>query len=282
MPTVFELIKEDFMSELDAIRLLVTTFDAAGKPPKARVAAANSATLLVAATFEEYIRQSAREYARVVVTNTSNAADLPKNLAATAWKRSMERLAKVRFDVKDQPTRDSLFLTTGTRFSVVHEFVRGDLSQDIYEDLIHNENNMRPTELNSMFKVAGLSDVCSKLCEQQTMKDHFEETEQGKAHGKLLTALEEFMDRRNNIAHALNPGSSTGADQIIKDLDMLEALANSLCQTLEALIPAAPAAEAVAVAIAPGQADPAPAEAQQAPADEAAPAAGAAGNNEPV
>lgn len=234
MPTVFELIKEDFKSELDAIRLLVTTFDVSGKPPRARVAAANSATLLVAATFEEYIRQSAREYARLVVTNTSSFADLPKSLATTAWRRSMERLGKVRFDVEDQHARNTLLLTAETTFSAVHEFVRGDLTKDIYGDLIHNENNMRPNELNAMFKVSGLGDVCSRLSEMQAIKDHFEETEQGKTHGKLLTALEEFMERRNNIAHALNPGSSAGPDQIIKDLDMLEALSTSLCQTLDA------------------------------------------------
>lgn len=239
MPTVFELIREDFKSELDAIRLLVTTFDVLGRPPKARVAAANSATLLVAATFEEYIRQSAREYARLVVANTSSFVDLPKSLATTAWRRSMERLAKVRFDVEDQPARNTLLLTVGTTFSAVHEFVRGDLTKDIYGDLIHNENNMRPNELNAMFKVSGLGDVCLKLCAMQTIKDHFEETEQGKTHGKLLTALEEFMERRNNIAHALNPGSSTGPDQIIKDLDMLEALSTSLYQTLDAQMPTA-------------------------------------------
>jgi hypothetical protein len=234
VPSAFELISEDFKEELDAIRLLVTTFDVSGKPPKARVAAANSATLLVAATFEEYIRQSAREYARLVVTNASSFADLPKSLATTAWRRSMERLAKVRFDIEDQPARNTLLLSTGTIFSAVHEFVRGDLTKDIYGDLIHNENNMRPNELNAMFKVSGLGDVCLKLCAMQTIKDHFEETEQGKTHGKLMTALEEFMERRNNIAHALNPGSSTGSDQIIKDLDMLEALSNSLYQTLDA------------------------------------------------
>lgn len=237
MPTVFELIKEEFTGELDAIRLLVTTLDEPGRPARVRVAAANSATLLVAATFEEYIRQSAREYARLVVSNARSFADLPKKLSATAWRRSLERLAKVSFDIEDQPTRNSLLLMAGSTFSAVHEFVRGDLTKDIFGDLIHNENNMRPNELNSMFKVAGLGDVCAKLCDMQPIKDHFEEAEQGKTHGKMITALEEFMERRNSIAHALNPGSSTGADQILKDLDMLGALAASLRQVLDMQIP---------------------------------------------
>ncbi len=240
MPTVFELIKEDFTSELDAIRLLVTTFDESEQPARVRVAAANSATLLVAATFEEYIRQSAREYARQVVSNADSFANVPKKLPAMAWRRSLERLAKVSFDVQDQPTRNALLLNAGSTFSAVHEFVRGDLTRDIFGDLIHNENNMRPNELNALFKISGLRDVCAKLCEKQPIKDHFEEVDDGKTHGKLRTALEEFMDRRNSIAHALNPGSSTGADQILKDLDMLGALAASLYQVLDAQIPVPP------------------------------------------
>jgi hypothetical protein len=48
--SVFELIREDFVEELDAIRELVTTFDGYGRSAKTRIAAANSATLLVAAT----------------------------------------------------------------------------------------------------------------------------------------------------------------------------------------------------------------------------------------
>lgn len=240
MPTVFELIHEDFKSELDAIRLLVTTFNVATMQPKARVAAANSATLLVAATFEEYIRQSAREYPRMVIANIDSFAHLPKNLATTVWRRSMERLAKVRFEIEDQSARHTLLLTAGSTFSAVHEFVRGDLTRDVYTDLIHNENNMRPGELNAMFKVLGLKDVCAKLCEMQAIKDHFDETESGKTHGKLLTVLEEFMERRNNIAHALNPGSFVAPEQIIKDLQMLEALSISLYQTLDAQIPVPP------------------------------------------
>jgi hypothetical protein len=251
------LIKEDFLSELEAIRLLVTTFDGPGKPPKSRVAAANSATLLVAAAFEEFIRQCAKEYARAVVMNSKSLNDLPSKLAATVWKRSMEALARVRFDVEPS-ARDSLIITTQTRFSVAYEFIKGDLKQNIYDELIHNENNMRPSELNSMFKIAGLNDVCSKLADKEPILTHFAETEAGKAHGKIMIALDELMERRNGIAHALNPGSSTGADQIIKDLDMLKALAASLCLTLRGLAPKPVSHEPAVVAPSPPELDAAP------------------------
>lgn len=233
---VFELIREDFVGELDTIRQLVRTFEGPGKAAKARIAAANSATLLVAATFEEFVREMAREHARIVVTTTPSFDKLPKKLVSAAWKRSMEGLARVRFDV-EQSARESLMIDTQARFSVAYSFVKGDLTQDIYRDLIHNEKNMRPNELNSMFNVAGLSDMCAKVCDKPAMLKFFGETEAGKAHGKLLAALENFFERRNGIAHALNPGQSSGPEQIITDLDMLDAFSEAMFQTLDTLTP---------------------------------------------
>ena len=233
--SIFAVIREDFVGELDAIRQLVTTFDSHGKTAKARIAAANSATLLVAATFEEFVREMAREHARAVVARTASFDKLPKKLAATAWKRSMESLARVRFDV-EQAARENLMVDTLARFLVVYEFVKGDLTQDIYRDLIHNENNMRPNELNSMFNVAGLSDVCAKVCDKPALLAFFGEIEPGKARGKLIAAFEEFFERRNGIAHALNPGQSSAPEQIVTDLDMLQAFSEAMSQTLDALI----------------------------------------------
>ncbi len=86
-----------------------------------------------------------------------------------------------------------------------------------------------------MLNVAGLSDMCAKVCDKSAMLTFFGETEAGKAHGELLAALENFFERRNGIAHALNPGQSSGAEQIITDLDMLEAFSEAMCQTLDTL-----------------------------------------------
>jgi len=188
----------------------------------------------VAATFEEFVREMAREHARAVVTRTTSFDKLPKKLVSTAWKRSMEGLARVRFDV-EQSARESLMVDTQARFSVVYEFVKGDLTQDIYRDLIHNEDNMRPNQLNSVFSVAGLSDLCAKVCDKPAILTFFGETEAGEAHGKLLEALESFFERRNGIAHALNPGQSSGPEQIVTDLDMLQAFSEAMFQTLDTM-----------------------------------------------
>lgn len=236
MASVFEVINEEFVDDMEAIRSLVVTFSDPQKSTKARIAAANSATLLVAATFEEFVREMAREYARVVVTNTESFEKLPPKLASTAWKRTMDALGRIRFDEEQAGTgTENSFAAAQARFSVIHDFCKGDLTQDIYRDLIHNENNMRPTELNGLFKVSGLGDVCRKLSDKQAMLEVFGETDVGKVHGRLISSLENFFERRNAIAHALNPGQSSGPDQIVNDINMLECFGKALCETLNEL-----------------------------------------------
>lgn len=242
--SVYEIVREDFVAELDAIRQLVNAFDGVGREGRTRLAAANSATLLVAAKFEEFVREMAREYARAVVASAPSIDELPKKLLSTAWKRSMEGLARVRFDV-EQPARESLMVDAQVRFSIVYDFVKGDITKDVYRDLIHNENNMRPGELNSMFNVAGLGNLCGKACERSAILTFFGETEAGKAHTKLLGALEDFFERRNGIAHWLSRGQSNGPEQIFTDLDMLQAFSEAMFQTLEAVTPQPPSTEAI-------------------------------------
>src|SRR5439155_26278309 len=90
-----------------------------------------------------------------------------------------------------------------TRFSAVYEFCKGDLSQDIYSDLIHNENNMRPKEINALFKLSDVGDICSKISDKAPLMENFGESEAEKTHGRLLKYLNEFFQRRNDIAHSL-------------------------------------------------------------------------------
>ncbi|MER8509165.1 HEPN domain-containing protein [Mesorhizobium sp. M0199] len=243
MASAFEIIVEDFVEDVEAIRSLVVTFADTKYQPRSRIAAANSATLLVAATFEEFVREMAREFARAVVSGAPSFDKLPTNLASTAWKRTMDGLGKVKFDA--QGKRGEMFGIAQAKFSVIYDFCKGDLSKDIYRELIHNETNMHPTQINSLFKVSGLKDVCERCSHKQSLLEIFGETEHGKAHGKLLTGINDFFDRRNDIAHALNGGQSSSPEQIQTDIDMLISFGKALCEVLEGQAPQpfVPAAE---------------------------------------
>lgn len=239
MASTYQIVAEDFFDELNALRLLVTNSNSSENGPRVRIAAANSATLLLAATFEEFVREMAREFARAVVASTPSFERLPSKMASTAWKRTMDGLSKIRFENDQAPVgQEGIFRAAHSRFSVIYEFCKGDLSQDIYRDLIHNENNMRPVELNGLFKLSGLGDICKKISDKVSILDVFGEVEPDKAHGKLISNLEGFFERRNAIAHALNPGQSSGSNQIMNDIDLFESFATALFQTLDIFAPA--------------------------------------------
>ena len=230
----FDVITEEFCEDLSTIRSLVDAFsDPQKSAPKPRIAAANSATLLLAATFEEFVREMARTHAKSVVAAAESFAKLPPKLANIAWRRTMEALARLEPGT-NVFAAESKLSDAFSRFSAIYEFCKGDISKDVYGDLIHNENNMRPKQINALFGVSDLKDVCLKSSDKNPLLEFFGETESGKAHGKLLAAMENFFERRNAIAHSLNADRSSGPEEILKDIEMLDAFGRGLCETLKA------------------------------------------------
>jgi hypothetical protein len=240
MPTSFDVISEDFSSDLDAISDLVKLVAGGGGTSKSRVVSINSATLLLAATFEELVREMGRQFAREIVARTANVSDLPKKLTATAWKRSLENMARAKIATGGTST-PLLYIATEARseFDAICKFLEGDTSQDIYKYIAHNENNMRPEQINSIFNVCELRNFCGILSETEFMKNHFAEDEGGKTYVKFVVALNDFMEKRNGIAHSLNPGSSASADQFLEDVQLLRALALAMAACLPRYLPLA-------------------------------------------
>lgn len=239
MSSSFAAIREEFDEELDAIKSIITTFsDPQRGSPKTRVAAINSATLLLAATFEEFVRDMARAYARSVVAGSDTFESLPQGIATIAWRRSMEALARLQLDGTEAGgSREATLVDAESRFRAVYQFCRGDLTQDVFQDLIHNENNMRPNEVNGLFRVSDLRNVCLMICDKTPLRQVFAESEPTKTHGRLLETLGAFFERRNQIAHSIAIMRSAGPDLIMKDIEVFGQFANALCETLESVVP---------------------------------------------
>ena len=126
-----------------------------------------------------------RQYARELVRLTPDIKDLPRNLAATAWKRTLEELARVKIDTGGTPIPLAHIATSArTSFEAACKFLEGDASQDIYKSLVHNQNNMRPSQINAAFNISDLADACKKICEKKFLKDHFGEEDEGKGTSK--------------------------------------------------------------------------------------------------
>lgn len=236
MSTAFSVIYDEFGENLDALKAVVEAFSTPGAGSgKTRVAAANSVTLLLAATFEEFVREMARSYAKAVIASCATIDDVPYKLIKHVWARYVDGFAKMQFDTKTK--REDSIAAAYSRFTAVHEFSVGNLAKDIYKELIHNENNMRPQQINTLFKISDVRDLCHRISDKTPLTTHFNLNDQGKVHGLLVDSLDDFMERRNDVAHSIAMSSSSGPDQLEKDIEFLRRLGEAMSQTLEAIAP---------------------------------------------
>lgn len=243
MASAFDVISDDFLADLNAISDLVALVESNGGSSKSRVASINSATLLLAATFEEFVREMGRQYARELVQLTDDPRRLPRKLSAAAWKRTLEHLARAKVDTGGtQIPLTQVAANARSSFDAVCKFLEGDSSQDIYGVLVHNENNMRPDQINSIFTISDLSDVCKKISDNDFLKQYFGEDDAGRTHGKLIISINDFMEKRNSITHALNQATSASAAQFLNDIELMKAIALSLAASLPGYLPVTAAA----------------------------------------
>lgn len=237
---MFDIITEEFLQDIAAMNDLIGVVHNANASSKSRVASINSSTLLLAATFEEYIREMGRAYAREVVSRTDDTSRLPRKLSATAWKRTLDQLSRAKIDTGGTPlSLQHISVNARRTIDAILQFLDGDKTQDIYSALIHNDNNMRPAEINSIFSICDLSDICKKTCEHQALKNYFNDEDEGVVHGHFMRFLNDFMEKRNEIAHSLNAVASIGPTSFVSETDFFKAFAQSLADCLPRHLPQA-------------------------------------------
>lgn len=229
MATVFSVILDDFRSELSSLEKLISLGQMTTNSSQVRIASIKAVTLLLAATFEEFVRQMALEKARKVVDQASDLTEVPDVLLETAWRRTLDDVSKTK--VQRSTKRETIAATAAAAYpklDALRNFLDGDIGQDIFETLIHNENNMRGGEINSLFKVSGTSNICQKICDEGMLKDYLDEQDIGKVGGQVMKKLEEFFERRNTIAHSLNAAASAGPETVRDDFKFFESVAEDL------------------------------------------------------
>ncbi len=242
LATVFSVILDDFRSELSSLEQLMGLGQATTNSARVRIASINAVTLLLAATFEEFVRQMALENARQTVDRASELSEVPEVLLETAWRRTLDDVSKSKVQ---RPTKRETIAATAAaaypKLDALRGFLDGDIGQDIFDTLIHNENNMRGGEINSLFKVSGTSNVCQKICDEGALKSYLVEQDVGKVGGQILQRLEAFFERRNTIAHSLNAAASASPDSMREDLRFFKAVAEDLTSWLDKGLQPAPA-----------------------------------------
>jgi hypothetical protein len=232
MATNFDLIFEDFDAELQAIEGMIASLLTTGSvitSGRSRVAGANAATLLLAATFEEFVRQSVKALFNTLASSAADITAFPSKVTSTVWRRSLERLARIPFEDVESGSA-AITARIGATLSFC---IQKDVRADVSDALAHNDNNMRPGELNRLFKQIGINNMCAKACENPALLQELGCDSVGQATGELERRLEDFFRRRNEIAHAIQLNSSSGPTSLQDDISLFRKLARAIAEQCE-------------------------------------------------
>lgn len=229
MAGAFDAIYEEFADELRTLEALLDAFGKRGAAAgKTRIAAANSATLLLSATLEEFVRELAREHARRAVARAKTIDKISHKLLSAAWRRNVQAIA--RNDSNADESGD-FTLEAHRKFMAIYEFRRGDLSQDIYNDLITNQNNMNVDEINGLFSLSGKKNITKSCCNGADFRGWLGAATVDEALRDLRERIEGYFRRRNQIAHSLALSKSLAPDLIRNDIELLRQFGKALASS---------------------------------------------------
>ena len=228
----YKVILEDFENELDAVaELVIATGSSSQFSAAARVAAANGLTLLLASIFEEYVRQLVRAVFQEKKAAAQGMEDFPGKLRARMWRTGLERVARQHFTEVDSDHRAARDRVE----SLLAFCLNGNLSANVEDDLAHNDTNMRPEEIKRLFSQIGMTDAVGKACAEDIVQTTLGAESSHETAEITKTRLKEFFDRRNDVAHALRFGSSSGPTNILSDIELFRSFATGMAQAMDRL-----------------------------------------------
>lgn len=221
MPSAVSAICDDFRRELGTIRALLN--QTGSVPPGAvgasevRLAASNASMLLLAASFEEFVRQVAKDYAQALIDAATVQSPPPDQMLEAAWERALYLLKGQKFGKRSF----SAPLAT-QRVQILRDFCLDKLASGTVPDLLsYNMNNVTVSEFNDIFKRLGLGLFAQSLCAESVLIAHFQALDADEAMALLLETWGKFYEQRNNIAHSIGAFNTTGAGEILRYMTML-------------------------------------------------------------
>lgn len=227
MPTAIEAITDDFRRELATIRDLLNVISQL--PPETarrtgvRLASANASMLLLAASFEEYVREAAKDHAEYLIQNAT-AAGLPPALLGAIWERALFLLRGQKFGKQGFDQEGAISQLTALRSFCLE--LRPD--RRVAAMIGYNANNMTVKEFNDVFKRLGLDDYLAQLSISQHLADLTKSESAVETRDRLAATWKDFYEERNQIAHSIGAYNTTGVGDIIRYIAMFEAVAEAV------------------------------------------------------
>lgn len=231
-----ETIAEEFNRELSAIGRLLAAPQTGDEPSEAadvavRMALSNACALLLAALFEEFVRELVKEYCAHVCRHASSSSEIPPAITAAVWDRSIYILRGLKFGRPEF----NLSIATNALGTLSQFCMAGDLSSDVAGMIAYNNNNMKPKEINEIFKRVGINDWCGRVGKRTCIAEFFGSPSPGDAHSRFVSYLGDFYNSRNEIAHAIGSFRGIGSIQVLRHVEFFRVVATAFTEEIDSM-----------------------------------------------
>ena len=180
-------------------------------------------TMLVAATFEDYVRKSAIEFAKCKLNEASKNSYLHPEFKSSI-KVSIKNVIKHQLQ-KDEMKDETLSEYEKRMKQQLKELYslfmvdKGDYNHDISKQVVKTERNLKSKELNRLFRTIGIKGICERIC---YYKNNFQillnEDDKKELFKKFIKKLDGFYEERNTIAHSLDSSTTEHPDELMKSI----------------------------------------------------------------
>lgn len=176
-------------------------------PPGSQNTMAASAMVLLAAHFEEYIRQQVEEFAGAAVAEYAHMEiEHQEKWLDNYWRAGSNRLNRIR------PKGDSAWATGAQTLllSLLEYPVRQNVGYFIANMLAEHDNNMRWDTISEITARVGVQKLSDRLFKSAVLKTEVGNPKKDLFTPSLRAKLNEFYTARNGIVHSISQNAGIG------------------------------------------------------------------------
>ena len=233
----FDLALSDFQRQTSVLVALLNVVDATAAsggndagpqshlpalPPGGQNTMAAAAIVLLAAHFEEYVRQQVQEYATHMVLEYEHLTEVEREKFTDAyWRGGTGRLSRIR------PKGDPLWMGGAERNlrSLIAFPIAGNTTEFSAPLLSEHENNMRWDTIAELAGRIGLRKLGEAMFGHMDLRTNVGAGNKNDFEQALQRRLNEFYHRRNEIVHSIAQTAGIGVSVFAQWVEFISLIA---------------------------------------------------------
>lgn len=254
MPLDLQGPLDDFQKRTHQLRLTMVAVESAAQSPSILTTArpgiglsaigpetrntTNAMSLvLLAASFEEFIREEVGQCADLLMMKYGALAiPIQLRIRARYWEILLNRLSmssNILTKTKPKALDAALIAKAKALIDSGRGFVMdGNATLLDRDNFFHSRSNFRPGIVNEIVGRVGIDDIIASAAATAKIKNHFGVTKKADSAERLVAKLEEFYSLRNTIVHSLSDVAGVGVDTALDYITVMELTAEGIVGAL--------------------------------------------------